>query len=69
MRVHLMLLALITVSIITDAEARDHLQLAEEQIQRLVETSAERLAIAEQVALAKWDNGAPVEERLERPRL
>jgi chorismate mutase len=62
MRLHLMLLALITVSIITNAEARDHLQPAEDQLQRLVETSAERLAIAEQVALAKWDNGAPVED-------
>ena len=27
-----------------------------------METSARRLAIAEQVALAKWDNGAPVED-------
>ena len=31
-------------------------------IQRLVETSAQRLAIAEQVALAKWDKGIPVED-------
>jgi chorismate mutase len=27
-----------------------------------VETSARRLAIAEQVAIAKWDSGAPVED-------
>jgi chorismate mutase len=31
-------------------------------MQQLVETSAQRLAIAEQVALAKWDSGAPVED-------
>jgi chorismate mutase len=33
-----------------------------EQLQPLVETSAHRLMIAEQVALAKWDSGAPVED-------
>jgi chorismate mutase len=33
-----------------------------EQLQPLVETSAHRLVIAEQVALAKWDSGAPVED-------
>jgi chorismate mutase len=33
-----------------------------DRLQPLVETSARRLAIAEQVALAKWDNGAPVED-------
>jgi len=32
------------------------------QLQPLVETSAHRLMIAEQVALAKWDSGAPVED-------
>ena len=31
-------------------------------LQRLVETSAQRLVIAEQVALAKWDKGIPVED-------
>jgi len=31
-------------------------------MRQLVETSAQRLAIAEQVALAKWDSGAPVED-------
>jgi chorismate mutase len=40
-----------------------HSQLIEDQLQRLVENSAERLAIAEQVALAKWDSGAPVEDK------
>ena len=33
-----------------------------DQLQRLVETSARRILIAEQVALAKWDSGAPVED-------
>jgi chorismate mutase len=33
-----------------------------EPLQPLVETSAHRLMIAEQVALAKWDSGAPVED-------
>jgi chorismate mutase len=31
-------------------------------LQRLVEASAQRLVIAEQVALAKWDSGTPVED-------
>ena len=62
MRLHSNLLALITASIIINAGATDHSQRAEDQLQRLVETSAERLAIAEQVALAKWDSGAPVED-------
>ena len=62
MRLHLKLLVLISAWIIINAEARDHSQLTEDQLQRLVETSAERLAVAEQVALAKWDSGAPVED-------
>jgi chorismate mutase len=33
-----------------------------EQLQPLVETSAHRLMIAERVALAKWESGAPVED-------
>lgn len=33
-----------------------------DKLQPLVETSARRLAIAEQVALAKWDNKTPVED-------
>jgi chorismate mutase len=61
MRLHLILLALIAASII-NATATDHSQLAEDQFQRLVETSAERLAVAEHVALAKWDSGATVED-------
>jgi len=37
-------------------------QNAISKLQSLVETSARRLAIAEQVALAKWDNGMPVQD-------
>ena len=37
-------------------------QSATEQLQQLVEISARRLAIGEQVALAKWDSDAPVED-------
>jgi chorismate mutase len=37
-------------------------QSGREALQRLVETSAQRLIIAEQVALAKWDMGIPVED-------
>jgi chorismate mutase len=61
MRLHWILPALIAVSTI-NAAATDHSQLTEDPLQRLVETSAERLAIAEEVALAKWDSGAPVED-------
>jgi chorismate mutase len=35
---------------------------ATDHLQRLVEMSAGRLAIAEQIALAKWDSGTPVED-------
>jgi chorismate mutase len=37
-------------------------QEATEHLQRLVELSAQRVAIGEQVALAKWDSAAPVED-------
>ena len=37
-------------------------QSAIDQLQPLVETSARRLALAEQVALAKWDSRAAVED-------
>jgi chorismate mutase len=32
------------------------------QLQSLVETSAQRLNLAQEVAFAKWDNGTPVED-------
>jgi chorismate mutase len=44
------------------AEGMPHPQSARDQLQRLVETSAKRLLIAEQVAFAKWDRGTPVED-------
>jgi chorismate mutase len=37
-------------------------QNSRDPLQALVETSARRLRIAEQVALAKWDDGKPVED-------
>lgn len=39
-----------------------HTQAVTDKIQFLVETSARRLTIAEQVALAKWDSGTAVED-------
>jgi chorismate mutase len=60
-RICLIFLIFISASII-NVEATGHPEPAEDQVQRLVATSAERLAIAEQVALAKWDTGAPVED-------
>jgi len=44
------------------AAGREYPQNAIDKLQPLVETSAERLALAEQVALAKWDTGTPVED-------
>jgi len=43
-------------------EGRAYPQNTRDTLQPLVETSAQRLAIAEQVALAKWDSGTPVED-------
>jgi chorismate mutase-like protein len=42
--------------------SRAYAQSANDVLQSLVETSARRLAFAEQVALAKWDSGTPVED-------
>jgi chorismate mutase len=44
------------------ADASTYAQSGRDVLQRLVATSAQRLIIAEQVALAKWDNGMPVED-------
>jgi len=44
------------------AESSTCPQSGTDALQRLVETSAQRLVIAEQVALAKWDKGIPVED-------
>lgn len=54
----LVFIAALTIS----AQGSAHSQNATDQLQPLMETSAQRLAIAEQVALAKWDTGAPVED-------
>ena len=61
MRFNLKKLALVAAWIIL-AEGSGHPQDAIDKLQPLVGTSARRLAIAEQVALAKWDSGAPVED-------
>jgi chorismate mutase len=44
------------------AQLAAHSQVAANPMQQLVEISARRLVIAEQVALAKWDSGAAVED-------
>ena len=44
------------------AEGRGYPPNAIDKLQQLVETSAQRLVLAEQVALAKWDTGTPVED-------
>jgi hypothetical protein len=50
-------------------EGRTYPQNTRDKLQPLVETSARRLAIAEQVALAKWDSGTPVEDSNSKPHL
>jgi chorismate mutase len=54
------LAVILALSIIGTIAARG--QGAIDRLQPLVETSARRLHIAEQVALAKWDSGAAVED-------
>jgi chorismate mutase len=54
------LATLIAFTIIGTSAARG--QGAIDRLQPLVETSARRLLIAEQVALAKWDSGATVDD-------
>jgi chorismate mutase len=44
------------------AEGREYPPNAIDKLLPLVETSAQRLVLAEQVALAKWDTGMPVED-------
>jgi chorismate mutase len=57
-RRNLALLLVFTLGGINMADA----QSVSDKLQGLVETSAHRLAIAEQVALAKWDSGTAVED-------
>lgn len=44
------------------SEVTSYAQNGKDKLQPLVETSGRRLAIGEQVALAKWDSGMPVED-------
>jgi chorismate mutase len=53
---------LATVILLTISENGAGAQNATDKLQALVGTSAHRLAIAEQVALAKWDSNAAVED-------
>jgi chorismate mutase len=63
MRINFKKLALLAAWVIC-AEGKAYSQNANpiDKLQPLVETSAQRLVIAEQVALAKWDSGTPVED-------
>jgi chorismate mutase len=54
----ILILILVAIGGLGAAWAQD----ASEKLQTLVETSARRLAIAQQVALAKWDSQASVED-------
>jgi chorismate mutase len=54
-------LAVVVTSILGGIRAA-YAQNAVEQLQPLVETTAHRLVIGEQVALAKWDSGKAVED-------
>ena len=62
MRLNTKTLMLLAAWTIAGAEHTACAQGSADQLQRLVETSARRILIAEQVALAKWDSGAPVED-------
>jgi chorismate mutase len=62
MRFHLMKLAAVSAFAAIGQMGAAYAQNAVEQLQPLVETTAHRLMIAEQVALAKWDSGKPVED-------
>jgi chorismate mutase len=61
MHFHLIKLAVVAAFAIGEMGAA-YAQNAVEQLQPLVETTAHRLMIGEQVALAKWDSGKPVED-------
>ena len=61
MHFHLEKLALVAAFVIGGTGAA-YAQNAVEQLQPLVETTAHRLMIGEQVALAKWDSGKAVED-------
>ena len=54
--------AILFISFTMLAEGSAYPQDPVDSLQALVGRSARRLAIAEQIALAKWDNGMPVED-------
>jgi len=55
--------------IIIGGIGRTQPQSARDKLQPLVERLARRLAIAKQVALAKWDSQAPVEDAAREARV
>jgi chorismate mutase len=55
--------------IVIGGMGRPQPQSARDKLQPLVETLARRLAIAKQVALAKWDSQAPVEDAAREARV
>src|SRR5215469_9750281 len=61
MRLNAKRLAIVTACTIC-ANGRAHCQSVVDRLQPLVQISAQRLVIAEQVALAKWDSGTQVED-------
>lgn len=61
MRLNMRRLALITACTIC-AKSRAYPQSVVDELRPLVKMTARRLVIAEQVALAKWDSGTPVED-------
>ena len=61
MHLHLEKLGLVAAFVI-GGMGTAYAQNAVEQLQPLLETTAQRLMIGEHVALAKWDSGKPVED-------
>jgi chorismate mutase len=59
---HFYLEKLALVAVVATGGSAAYAQNALEQLQPLVEASAHRLMIGEQVALAKWDSGTAVED-------
>jgi chorismate mutase len=59
---HNKLKALLLMTAITCSSIVTHAEQRERSLQSLIEDSAHRLAIAHQVALAKWDSGSAVED-------
>jgi chorismate mutase len=62
MRIYGQFLLLPSIAALGLAQGQSQPPAQAEALQRLVKTSAERLQLATQVALAKWDSGAHVED-------